>query len=232
MKIMIIGGHGKVALLAAPMLVAGGHTVTSVIRKEEQSADIEETGALPLLSDVEHIDADATRELVRGHDAIIFAAGAGGGSDERTYAVDRDAAIRAMDAAGAEGVDRFVMVSYVGAGRDEVPEDNPFHAYAEAKAQADEHLRGTSLDWTILGPGQLTLEEGSGRIEYGDHVVEGETSRANVAEMAVGVVGRTDLGGVTINFRDGNVAVWEAMESLSRRASGTPVAPLREGTAD
>jgi len=232
MKIMIIGGHGKVALLAAPMLVAGGHTVTSVIRKEEQSPDIEETGALPLLSDVQHIDTDAARQLVRGHDAIIFAAGAGGGSEERTYAVDRDAAIRAMDAAVAEGVDRFVMVSYVGAGRDDVPEDNPFHAYAEAKAQADEHLRGTSLNWTILGPGQLTLEEGSGRIEYGDHVVEGETSRANVAEMAVGVVGRTDLGGVTINFRDGNVAVWEAMESLSRRASGTPVAPLREGTAD
>lgn len=232
MKIMIIGGHGKVALLAAPMLVAGGHTVTSVIRKEDQSADIKETGALALLSDVEQLDAEATRELVRGNDAIIFAAGAGGGNRDRTYAVDRDAAIRAMDAAVAEGVDRFVMVSYVGAGRDDVPEDNPFHPYADAKAQADEYLRGTSLNWTILGPGQLTLEEGSGRIEYGDHVLQGETSRANVAELAVGAVGRTDLGGVTINFRDGNVAIWEAMESLARRADGTTVAPLREGMAD
>ncbi|MGO1383364.1 MAG: NAD(P)H-binding protein [Arachnia sp.] len=232
MKIIIIGGHGKVALLAAPMLVAGGHSVTSVIRKEEQSPDIEETGAAALVSDVEHLDADATCELVRGYDAVLFSAGAGGGSRERTYAVDRDAAIRVTDAAVTEGVGRFVMVSYVGAGRDDVPEDNPFHAYAEAKAQADGHLRGTSLNWTILGPGQLTLEEGSGRIEYGDHVAAGETSRANVAELAVGVVGRTDLGGVTINFRDGNVAIWEAMESLARRAGGTPVAPLREGTAE
>ncbi len=229
---MIIGGHGKVALLAAPMLVEGGHSVTSVIRKEDQVADVEETGASARVSDVEHLDLDSTRELVRGHDAIIWAAGAGGGSPERTYAVDRDAAIRVMDAAVAEGVDRFVMVSYVGSGRDNVPEDNPFHAYADAKAQADEHLRGTSLNWTILAPGQLTLDESTSKIEYGDHVTEGETSRANVAELAVGAVGRTDLAGVTIHFRDGNVAIWEAMESLSRRAQETPVAPLREGAAD
>ncbi len=232
MKIMIIGGHGKVALLAAPMLTAGGHAVTSVVRNKAQIADIEETGALARVSDVEHLDESDMQALVRGHDAIMFAAGAGGGSPERTYAVDRDAAIRVMDAAVAEGVDRFVMVSYVGAGRDNVPKDNPFHAYADAKAQADEHLRGTALNWTILGPGQLTLQEGSGRIEYGNHVTEGETSRANVAELAVGVVGRSDLGGVTVNFRDGNVAVWEAMESLARRVDGTPVAPLREGQAN
>ena len=99
----------------------------------------------------------------------------------------------------------------------------------DAKAQADAHLRGTSLNWTILGPGQLTLDEGTSRIEYSDHVTEGETSRANVAELAVGAVGRTDLDGVTINFRDGKVAIWEAMESLARRAEGNPVAPLREG---
>lgn len=232
MKIMIIGGHGKVALLAAPMLTVGGHAVTSVIRKQDQVPDIEATGAVALVSDVEHLDEIGTRALVSGSDAIIWAAGAGGGSKDRTYAVDRDAAIRVMDAAVAEGVGRFVMVSYVGSGRDEVPADNPFHAYADAKAQADSHLRGTGLNWTILGPGQLTLEEGSGRIEYGDHVMAGKTSRANVAEVAVGVVGRTDLQGVTINFRDGNVAIWEAMESLSRRADGSPVAPLREGTAD
>lgn len=232
MKIMIIGGHGKVALLAAPQLASGGHEVVSVVRRADQVADIEESLATALVSDVEQLDAEGTRELVRGCDAIIWAAGAGGGSEDRTYAVDRDAAIRAMEAAVAENVSRFVMISYVGAGRDEVPADNPFHAYAQAKAQADEHLRGTDLNWTILGPGQLTLEEGSGRIEYGDHVTSGETSRANVAELAVGVVGRTDLGGVTINFRDGNIAVWEAMESLARQSDGAPVAVLREGTAD
>ncbi len=229
MKIMIIGGHGKVALLAAPMLTRGGHQVVSVVRNPDHVIDIEATGAIAMVSDIQHLDEPDTRELVRGSDAIVWAAGAGGGSEERTYAVDRDAAIRVMNAAVAEGVDRFVMVSYVGSGRDDVPADNPFHAYAEAKAAADEHLRRTALNWTILGPGQLTLDEGTSRIEYGDHVTEGETSRGNVAELVAGAVGRTDLAGVTINFRDGNVAIWEAMESLARRAGGNPVAPLREG---
>ena len=217
------------ALLAAPLLAQGGHDVVSVIRNKDHVADVEETGATAIVSDVEHLDEADTRELLRGNDAVIWAAGAGGGSPERTYAVDRDAAIRTIDAAVAEGVDRFVMVSYVGAGRDDVPADNPFHAYADAKATADKHLRSTALNWTILGPGQLTLEEPTGRIEYGDHVMEGETSRGNVAALTAGAVGRTDLGGVTINFRDGKIAVWEAMESLARRADGTTVAPLREG---
>ncbi len=232
MKIMIVGGHGKVALLAAPMLAQGGHQVASVVRNAEQVADIEATGATAVVSDVERLDDQDTRELVRGSDAIVFTAGAGGGSMERTYAVDRDAAIRVIDAAVAEGVDRFVMVSYVGSGRDNVPEDNPFHAYAAAKAAADDHLRRTALNWTILGPGQLTLDERTNRIEYGDHVMAGETSRGNVAELVAGVVGRTDLGGVTINFRDGAIAIWEAMESLARRADGNPVARLREGQSD
>lgn len=231
MRIMIIGGHGKVALLAAPMLARGGHDVVSVVRNRDHVDEVEATGASAVVADVEHLDEVDTRALVRGNDAVVWAAGAGGGSEERTYAVDRDAAIRAIDAAVAEGVDRFVMVSYVGAGRDDVPADNPFHAYASAKAAADAHLRATALNWTILGPGELTLEEPTGRIEYGDHVLQGQTSRGNVADLLAGVVGRSDLGGVTINFRDGNVVVWEAMESLARRAGGTPVAPLREGTA-
>lgn len=229
MKIMIIGGHGKVALLAAPMLARGGHDVISVVRNPDQCDDVESTGAAAKVADVEHLDAPDLRELVRGCDAIVWSAGAGGGSPERTRAVDRDAAIRVIDAAVAEGVDRFVMVSYVGSGRDDVPADNPFHTYATAKAEADNHLRRTALNWTILGPGGLTLDEPTGRIEYGDHVVEGKTSRGNVAELVAGVVGRSDLAGVTVNFRDGNVAIWEAMESLARRADGNPVAPLREG---
>lgn len=229
MRIMIIGGHGKIALLAAPLLVRGGHEVTSVVRNPDHVADVEATGATAVVSDVEGMDGQATRELLAGSDAVIWSAGAGGGDPQRTYAVDRDAAIRTMDAAVAEGVDRFVMVSYVGSGRDNIPKDNPFHRYAEAKAEADEHLRGTALNWTILGPGQLTLDEATGRIEHGDHVIQGETSRANVAEVTAGVVGRSDLGGVTLNFRDGNMLVWEALDSVARQASGEQVAPLREG---
>ena len=97
---------------------------------------------------------------------MVWSAGAGGGSPERTYAVDRDAAIRSMDAAAEAGVGRYVMVSYFGAGPDHgVPADNSFFAYAEAKAAADAYLRGTGLDWTILGPGALTDGPGNGLID-------------------------------------------------------------------
>lgn len=217
MRVTVIGGHGKVALLAAPLLAAGGHDVRSVVRNAEHVPDVEAAGATAVVADVEHLDQTATRALVRGSDVIVWSAGAGGGSPKRTYAVDRDAAIRAIDAAVAEGVGRFVMVSYIGSGRDHVPEDNPFHAYATAKAAADDHLRRTALNWTILGPGQLTLDKPTGRIEYGDHVEEGATSRGNVAEVIAGVVGRSDLGGLVIRFHDGTVTVAEAMDSLARR---------------
>lgn len=217
MRVTVIGGHGKVALLAAPLLAAAGHDVRSVVRNPEHVPDVEAAGATAVVADVEHLDQAATGALVRGSDVVVWSAGAGGGSPKRTYAVDRDAAIRAIDAAVAEGVGRFVMVSYVGSGRDNVPEDDPFHAYATAKAAADDHLSRAALDWTILGPGQLTLDEPTGRIEYGDHVEQGATSRGNVAEVIAGVVGRSDLGGLVIPFRDGTVTVAEAMDSLARR---------------
>lgn len=217
------------ALLAAPLLVDAGHHVTSVIRNEEQVADIEETGATALVADVEHADQDAIAEIIRGSDAVIWSAGAGGGSPERTYAVDRDAAIRTIDAAVAEDVKRFIMVSYVTSGRDDVPEDNPFHAYATAKAAADEHLRTSPLAWTILGPGELTMEDPSLNIEYGDHVMGGKTSRGNVAYVIFHAIARTDLAGATINFRDGRVAIEEAIDSLARQATDTRVAHTREG---
>ena len=215
MRVTVIGGHGKVALLAAPLLAAHGHDVRSVVRNADHVPDVEAAGATAVVADVEHLDEPATRALVRGSDVIVWSAGAGGGSPQRTYAVDRDAAIRATDAAIAEGVGQFVMVSYIGSGRDNVPEDNAFHAYATAKAAADHHLRSTALNWTVLGPGQLTLDEPTGRIEYGDHVQEGATSRGNVAEVIAGVVGRHDLGGLVIRFRDGTVTVSQAIDSLA-----------------
>lgn len=229
MKIVIIGGHGQVAALTLPLLVKGGHRVTAVVRNPDHVEAVEATGTTVVVSDVEHLDELGTRQLVAGSGAVVWAAGAGDENPGHTYAVERDAAIRTIDAAVAEGLGRFVMLSYAGSGRDHVPEDNPFHVYADAKAAADGHLRRTALNWTIVAPGQLTDDGRTGRIEYGDHVMKGGTSRGNVAELIAGVVGRTDLGGVTIRFRDGRIAVWEAMESLARRAAGHPIALLREG---
>lgn len=229
MKICIIGGHGKIALLTHPILARGGHEVAALIRNQDQSAAVEEAGARAVVADVEHLDLDALAQQFEGFDAVIWSAGAGGGNAARTDAVDRQAAIRAIDAAERAGATRFVMVSYVGSGVDDVPEDHPFHAYATAKADADAHLRASSLNWTIVAPGQLTLEPATGKIEYGDHVVEGETSRANVAELVAAVVGRADLGGVTIRFRDGVHPIGLALDSVVRRTKGQTVNVLTEG---
>lgn len=141
-RIAIIGGHGKVALELSRILSAEGMDVTSFIRNPAHRDDVAAKGAAPVVLDVEHSTTAEIAEALRDHDAVVWSAGAGGGSPERTYAVDRDAAIRSMDAAAQAGVGRYIMVSYLGAGPDHgVPEDNSFFAYAEAKAAADAYLR-------------------------------------------------------------------------------------------
>src|SRR5690625_2839462 len=146
-RIAIIGGHGKVAL----RLAGRWEGATATRRKPDHTAEVEATGARAQVAGVENLSATQIAEVIAGHDAVVWSAGAGGGNPERTYAVDRDAAIRTMDAAQLAAVLRFVMVSYLGARTDHgVPEDSSFFPYAEAKAAADEHLRSTALQCTIL----------------------------------------------------------------------------------
>lgn len=216
MRIVIIGGHGKVALLLTPLLVSDGHEVESVIRNPDHAADVSATGATPVVADIETLATDQWADLLSGGDAVVWSAGAGGGNSARTYAVDRDAAIRSIDAAEAAGVHRYVMVSYVGSGRDAVPEDDPFYPYAQAKAAADAHLRRSDLNWTILAPGRLTDGCGTGMLEVGEHVTSGDTARANVARVAVQVVVNTHIPGVTLRFRDGRVPLAEVIAPATR----------------
>lgn len=210
-RILIIGGHGKIALLLAPLLVARGDDVTSVIRNPAHAADVEATGASALVADVEKLTVDELAATLSGQDAVVWSAGAGGGNAARTYAVDRDAAIRSMDAAAAAGVDRYVMVSYFGAGRDHgVPADDPFFAYAEAKAAADEHLRASGLAWTILAPSTLTTDAPTGRIDV-DADESGSVSRADVAAVAAAVLAGDRTRGRTIRFNTGDQPIVEAI---------------------
>ncbi|MFV0429925.1 MAG: NAD(P)H-binding protein [Arachnia sp.] len=211
MKLTIIGGHGKIALLTAPLLVRAGHVVVGVIRDAAQAGEVEATGAAAVVADIERLDVAGIVGVIADSDAVVWSAGAGGGNPRRTYAVDRDAAIRTVDATVRAGVPRFVMVSYIGSGRDNIPADNPFHHYAQAKAAADAHLRASSLDWTILAPGQLTLDEATGRIATGARLTAGATSRANVAQVIEHTIARGDLGGATIDFIDGDQEIAEAL---------------------
>src|SRR5271154_4131646 len=133
-RVIVIGGHGKVALELARILTGRGDEVSSIFRNPDHSDDVAATGAEPVVADIEQLDTNALANLLAGNDAVVFSAGAGGGNPKRTYAVDRDAAIRVIDAAGQARVRRFVMVSYFGAGSDHrVSHDDPFFAYAEAK---------------------------------------------------------------------------------------------------
>lgn len=216
MKVVIIGGHGKVALRLATILSDQDHEVTSVIRNPAQSDDVADTGAEPYVADVEHLDTTALVDVVTGQDAVVWAAGAGGGSPERTYAVDRDAAIRVIDAAEQAGVPRFVMVSYFGASLDHrVPGDDPFFAYAEAKAAADQHLRDSALDWTIVAPSALTDKDGTGQILTAESgATASEVSRDDVAEVIAEVLAAGRASGRMVEFNNGTVPISEALAAL------------------
>jgi uncharacterized protein YbjT (DUF2867 family) len=208
--IIVFGGHGKVALQLSRILTERGDEVTSVFRNPDHSDDVAATGAKPVVTDIEQLDTHALADLLTGHDAVVFSAGAGGGEPARTYAIDRDAAIRVIDAAAQAGVKRFVMVSYFGAGPDHgVPQDDPFFAYAEAKAAADAHLRDSELEWTVLGPGRLTLEPATGKIVLAQG--NGSVSRADVALVAAAALADDSTVRRTIEFNNGDVPIADAL---------------------
>jgi len=214
-RVAIIGGHGKVALQLAKDLAANGHQVSSLFRNPDHVSEVAATGAEPVVADVEKLDTPELADLLSGQDAVVWSAGAGGGSPERTYAVDRDAAIRSMEAAEQAGVQRYVMVSYMGAGKDHgIDPDNGFYAYAEAKAAADEHLRRSGLDWTILGPSALTDDPGTGRISTGP-AQDGSVSRADVAAVAAEVLEQPGTVGQFIEFINGQTPVREAVSEAA-----------------
>lgn len=213
MRIAIIGGHGKVARHLTPILAGAGHQVTSIVRNPEHAGDIESWGATPLVTDIEQLDVTGLANAFAGHDAIVWSAGAGGGNPARTYAVDRDAAIRSVEAAQKAGVRRYVTVSYFGAGPEHgVPEDNDFFAYAESKAQADEALRRSDLDWTIVQPSGLTDDPGTGRVEV-DPAEGGEVSREDVAGVIAAALDLASTVGRSIRFNGGGVPIKEALSA-------------------
>ncbi|WP_446665894.1 NAD(P)H-binding protein [Flexivirga sp. B27] len=220
-SVAIIGGHGKIAMQLAKLLVAQGHQVRSLFRNEDHAPEVAATGATPVVADVENLDVPALRDLLNGVDAVVWSAGAGGGNPARTYAVDRDAAIRSMNATAEQGIDRYVMVSYFGASTDHgVPEDNSFFAYAEAKAAADEYLRGTGLRWTIVGPSRLTDDEPTGRIEVKgpghEDLASDSVTRADVAAVVAALLSADNTVGEFVQFNNGDTPIADAVAAIKR----------------
>jgi nucleoside-diphosphate-sugar epimerase len=181
--VAIAGAHGKIALRLIDRLTARGEQVRGLIRNPDHAADIERAGASAVLCDLEAASEDEIAAAISGSDAAVFAAGAGPGSGaERKLTMDRDGAIKLLRAASAAGVTRYLIVSAVGA---EAPPsgDEVFSVYLRAKAQADDAVKASDREWTIVRPGGLTDDPGTGLVQIDSAPFRGKVTRDDVADV-------------------------------------------------
>ncbi|WP_431198202.1 SDR family oxidoreductase [Leifsonia xyli] len=170
-RVAIIGAHGKVAQQLMRVLYDLGDDFVGVVRNDEHAEDVYRLGGEGVLLDLEKSEADALAAAIDGCDAVVFTAGAGAGSGiERKRTVDYGGSVKAQEAAKQAGIRRFVQVSAWGVDAPVDDADPVWKAYVEAKRDADAVLRDSGLEWTILRPGGLTTDEGTGRIQLGDSV--------------------------------------------------------------
>ncbi|MER8116933.1 MULTISPECIES: SDR family oxidoreductase [unclassified Streptomyces] len=216
MRIVIAGGHGQIALRLERLLAARGYEVAGIIRRPEQSDDLRSAGAEPVVLDLESASVEDVTELLRGADAAVFAAGAGPGSGtDRKETVDRGAAVLFADAAVRAGVRRFVVVSSMGANPAHQG-DEVFDAYLRAKGEADAYVtRQKDLDWTILRPGSLTNDAGTGLVRLEAHTGRGMIPRDDVAAVLAELVDTSATAGLTLELTGGSTPVSVAVKSVA-----------------
>jgi uncharacterized protein YbjT (DUF2867 family) len=212
MDVLVVGGHGKVGLRLLAQLAAGGHRARGLIRSPGQAADLEAVAAEPVVIDLEREDIS---RAVAGADAVVFAAGAGSGSGpERKRTVDLGGALRLIDAAKANRVPRYVMISAMGAG-DPPPGDEGMAPYLQAKAAADAALVASGLDHTIVRPGGLTEDPGTGLIDAAPSLGRrGSIPRDDVAATLLAVLQTPGSIGKTFELLGGETPIDEALAAL------------------
>lgn len=213
MRVVIAGGHGKIALRLERLLSGDGDQVVGLVRNPAHLDDVRAAGAEAVVLDLETATVDEVAAVLRGADAVVFAAGAGPGSGAaRKDTVDRGAAALLADAAEAAGVDRYLMVSSIGAGKEPPPGTEPvFAAYLRAKTAADEDLQRRKLAWTIIRPGALTDELGTGRVALEVEVDRGSVSRDDVAGVLLAALHRPFTAGLTLELVEGTVPIVPAL---------------------
>ncbi len=219
MRIVIAGGHGQIALRLARLLHARGDEPVGLIRRAEHAADLRAAGAEPVLLDLENASGVAeVSEALKGADAVVFAAGAGPGSSaERKDTVDRAAAVLLADAAELAGVRRYVMISSMGADADSEFDGDPvFRAYLRAKGAADDDLRARpGLDWTVLRPGSLRNDPGTGRVLLAERTGRGAIPRDDVAEVLATLLANPGTAGLTLELIGGVTPIREAVAAFA-----------------
>lgn len=216
MKVLVAGAHGKTARCLVRMLAEDGHEVRGLVRKEEQMPDVEADGAEPVLVDLEKEEVEgAVGRAVEGCDAIVFAAGAGPGSGAaRKETMDYGGAVKLIEATEKHGVRRYLMLSAMGAD-DPESRSEAMQPYLFAKARADERLEKSDLDYTIIRPGSLTNEEGTGRIDaavsLGRH---GEIAREDVARTFAAALQAENTYRKKFEILAGDTPIPEALKQI------------------
>ncbi|WP_410809212.1 NAD(P)H-binding protein [Micromonospora sp. 067-2] len=217
MRVVIAGGHGKIAQLLERDLARRGDTPVGLIRNPEQADALRAVGAEPVVCDLERSDVTDVTAHLDGADAVVFAAGAGPGSGAaRKDTVDRAAAALLADAATRAGIRRYLLVSSMGvqdppaAGTDEV-----WAAYLRAKLAAEDDLRGRDLDWTVLRPGRLSDDEPTGRVTLARHSGWGAITRADVAGVLVALLDEPRTAGATLELVNGPTPIADAITATT-----------------
>jgi uncharacterized protein YbjT (DUF2867 family) len=218
-RVVIAGGHGKVALRLTVLLAGRGDVVTGIVRNPAHRADLECAGATPLALDLEAASAEELAEHLTGADAVVFAAGAGPGSGAaRKDTVDRAAAVLLADAAALAEVRRYLLVSSAGVDDEPAPgSDAVWVAYLEAKKAAEEAIRAAAhLDWTILRPGHLTDDPGVGKVLLAPPPVpRGSVTRDDTAAVLAALLDHPGTAGKVLELREGETDVLEAVAGVT-----------------
>ncbi len=219
MRIVIAGGHGKIALRLARLLSGAGHDVVGLVRNPDHVADVAATGASGVVADLERETPEGLARHLAGADAVVFAAGAGPGSGvARKDTVDRGAAVLLADAAGLAGTRRYLLVSSIGAGSPPpAGTDEVFAAYLDAKTAAEDDLRARDLDWTILRPGGLTDDAGTGLVHLAAEVPHGRVTRDDVATVLAALLTEPRTAGLVLELVGGD----EPVDTAVRRVAGS-----------
>lgn len=212
-KVAIVGAHGQIGKLIIKHLRAQGLEAIGIVRKAEQLSQMEALGADPVLVDIENASAQELANGLKGADAVVFAAGAGGGSTaERKHTVDYAGSVLLAQAAQLAGIRRYVQISAIGVDDPLKPDTDPvWKAYVEAKRDADIELRKSGLDWTIIRPGPLTDDAATGLVTLNEHAGRGEVTREDVALVVVAVLQTPSSIGKQWELRGGDTPVRDAV---------------------
>lgn len=212
MDVVVAGGHGQIGLRLLRLLAARGDRARGLIRDPDQAGDLEAAGAEPVVCDLE-LEQDVA-PFVSGAEAIVFAAGAGPGSGvARKRTMDLGGALKLIEAARADGIARYVIISSIGAGNPEQASEQ-MRPYQQAKAEADRALAASGLDFTIVRPGRLTNDPGTGRVRIADSVDYGEVPRDDVAATVATLLLVPNTVGKTFELVGGDTPIEEAVRAL------------------